>query len=339
MATFYLPSSTTGYATENDKVLFRIIVIEAHNASAGRRLRVRVYAYRTDTYTTDGQGSVTIYIDDTQKFKKSFEYGTYPITSSGVYIADEYISLSSTATTAKVTAKLSLPNTTAGTATNGGSITLSVHTVAYNANGGSGAPSSQTKVQGIALSLSNTIPTRSGYVFKNWNTKSDGSGTSWASGANYTPDQQGGTVTLYAQWEESASSTIIFNANGGSNVPSNIVTSATSVIIPSIIPTRTGYTFTSWNTSQNGSGTSYTSGSSISISTNDSVVLYAQWEAINPDIYIYKSDLSCAAIEFVESDAMFGFDKDGFVYAPEFVEGTEIIIDKTKMQFGILKQK
>jgi uncharacterized repeat protein (TIGR02543 family) len=71
------------------------------------------------------------------------------------------------------------------------------YTVKYDANGGSGAPSSQTKTQGATLTLSSTKPTRSGYTFKCWNTKSDGTGTSYNSGSSYTANAN---VTLYAIW-------------------------------------------------------------------------------------------------------------------------------------------
>ena len=40
---------------------------------------------------------------------------------------------------------------------------------------------------------------------------------------------------------------------------------------------RSGYTFTSWNTAANGSGTSYANGATYSLST--SITLYAQWKA------------------------------------------------------------
>ena len=55
--------------------------------------------------------------------------------------------------------------------TKSGSITVSAkksYSVKYNANGGSGAPSSQTKWHGTALTLSSTKPTRTGYTFKGW---------------------------------------------------------------------------------------------------------------------------------------------------------------------------
>lgn len=69
--------------------------------------------------------------------------------------------------------------------------------VVFNANSGSGVPSTQYKVHGTNLTLSSTKPTRTGYTFKEWNTKADGTGTKYAVGASYTANS---AVTLYAIW-------------------------------------------------------------------------------------------------------------------------------------------
>lgn len=44
------------------------------------------------------------------------------------------------------------------------------YTIRYDANGGTGAPSSQTKTYGYTLTLSSTKPTRTGYNFLGWST-------------------------------------------------------------------------------------------------------------------------------------------------------------------------
>jgi uncharacterized repeat protein (TIGR02543 family) len=149
--------------------------------------------------------------------------------------------------------------------------------ISYNANGGSGAPSSQTKTYGTALTLSSTKPTRTNYVFKNWNTESDGTGTSYNPGASYTSNA---AATLYAQWY--APYTVTPNANGGTlasgcSALTKVYNTALTLWDSSKNPTRTGYTFTKWNTKQDGSGTAYSAGASYT--ANAAATLYAQWTA------------------------------------------------------------
>ena len=90
------------------------------------------------------------------------------------------------------------------------SITWSVarqeYAVTYNANGGSGAPSAQTKQYGINLALSSTEPLRDGYQFTGWNTVANGSGTSYAAGATYTSNA---ALSLYAQWKKVAGKALL----------------------------------------------------------------------------------------------------------------------------------
>lgn len=71
------------------------------------------------------------------------------------------------------------------------------YTVSYNANGGSGAPASQTKTYGVNLTLSSTMPTRAGYAFKGWATSSTGT-VAYPAGGTYSDNS---AVTLYAVWE------------------------------------------------------------------------------------------------------------------------------------------
>ena len=147
------------------------------------------------------------------------------------------------------------------------------YTVKYNANGGSGAPADQKKVQGINLTLSSTTPTRTGYTFNNWNTKQDGSGQSYAKGATYTTDLW--SPTLYAQWTI-VNYTIGYTLNGGSvsgNPTSYNVETATFTLKN---PTRTGYTFKGW-TGSNGS-TAQTSVSIAKGSTGNKTYT-ANWTA------------------------------------------------------------
>ena len=147
------------------------------------------------------------------------------------------------------------------------------YAVSYNANGGSGAPSSQTKWYGESLTLSSSVPSRSNYVFKNWNTAANGSGTAYAKGATYTGNA---ALTLYAQWY--APYTVTYNANGGSGAPSSQTkVYNTSLKLSTTKPTRTNYVFKEWNTKADGTGTSYAPGATYS--TNANLALYAIWYA------------------------------------------------------------
>lgn len=72
------------------------------------------------------------------------------------------------------------------------------YTIAYNANGGSGSVSSQTKYYGESLKLRSNSYTWANHNFLKWNTAADGSGTDYVAGASYTANK---AATLYAQWE------------------------------------------------------------------------------------------------------------------------------------------
>ena len=73
------------------------------------------------------------------------------------------------------------------------------YSVTYNANGGSGAPSAQTKTKDVSLTLSTTRPTRAGYNFLGWATSSSAASAQYQPGSTYTANAN---VTLYAVWEE-----------------------------------------------------------------------------------------------------------------------------------------
>lgn len=72
------------------------------------------------------------------------------------------------------------------------------YTVAFNANGGSGAPADQTKTYGVSLTLSSTKPTRTNYNFKGWGTSASATTVAYAAGGSYTANAG---ATLYAIWE------------------------------------------------------------------------------------------------------------------------------------------
>ena len=144
-------------------------------------------------------------------------------------------------------------------------------TIAYDANGGSGAPGSQTKWRDENLTLSSTKPTRTGYSFQGWATSSGGS-VAYQPGASYTSNSG---VTLYAIWKANTW-TVRFDANGGEGAPANQTkTYGIDLTLSTTKPTRALYNFLGWATSANGS-VAYAPGAKYK--ANADITLYAVWE-------------------------------------------------------------
>ena len=180
------------------------------------------------------------------------------------------------------------------------SLPKTTYTVSYNANGGSGAPSSQTKTHGTALKLSTTVPTRSGYTFVGWATSSSATSATYAPGASYTTDAK---ITLYAVWTLNKYE-ITYNANGGTNAPAaQNKAHGTNLTLSTGVPTKAyvitfnpnGGTvdvakrqgsceFLGWATSSTATSATYQPGGTFT--TNANTTLYAVWK--NPTMTKYS---------------------------------------------------
>ncbi len=83
--------------------------------------------------------------------------------------------------------------------------TANTYQVAFDGNGAdSGSMSNQNFTYDVAQNLTANAYTKTGYVFSDWNTQADGSGTGYTDGqsvSNLTAIN-GATVTLYAQWAD-----------------------------------------------------------------------------------------------------------------------------------------
>ena len=155
--------------------------------------------------------------------------------------------------------------------------TTTTYTATFYANGGTGAPSNQTKKQGESLTISTVKPTKTGYTFTSWNTKKDGTGTKYDIGALYTVDAE---LTLYAQYEkelneEETKYTITFYTNDGTTEKSTKVVNKGDKVVKPEDPTREGYTFDGWyDKKENGKEYDFTKEVTSDIS------LYAYWSKI-----------------------------------------------------------
>ena len=117
------------------------------------------------------------------------------------------------------------------------------YTITYNANGGTNAPAAQTKTKDVALTLSSTEPTRTGYHFLGWATTSTASSAQYSAGSSYTANAN---VTLYAVWEAKTYA-VRYDANGGTGAPAtqNKVHDKT-LTLSSVIPHYEGHVFKEW---------------------------------------------------------------------------------------------
>lgn len=154
---------------------------------------------------------------------------------------------------------------------------INTYTVAYNANGGSGAPGNQTKTYGKNLVLSSTKPTKTGYTFIGWAVSSTGS-VAYSAGATYTANA---AITLYAVWQANTY-TVRFNANGGSgNMGSQTYTYGVTKDLNANLFTKAGHTFKGWATTPGGIKV-YDDGAKVKNLTSAQggvVDLYAVWQA------------------------------------------------------------
>lgn len=164
------------------------------------------------------------------------------------------------------------------------------YNVTYNANGGTGAPSAQTKWYDEPLNLSSANPTRTGYTFQGWGTSAADTTVDYKPGASYTANAE---TTLYAIWKANTY-TVTYNANGGTGAPAaQTKTYGVNLTLTTSKPTRANYTFKGWATTATGA-VAYQPGGLYT--NNAAITLYAVWELsyVLPQIYNAK-------VEWVEN--------------------------------------
>jgi uncharacterized repeat protein (TIGR02543 family) len=123
---------------------------------------------------------------------------------------------------------------------------------------------------------------KAGFAFVGWNTRTNGKGTSYATGVTFA--MASANAILYAQWSANPTYTVTYN--GGSGFTGGVPTDANNYLTGAIVTVmnrgslaRAGYTFAGWNTQADGSGTTYAVGATFTIASSN-VILYAKWIAI-----------------------------------------------------------
>jgi uncharacterized repeat protein (TIGR02543 family) len=169
-----------------------------------------------------------------------------------------------------------------------------LYTLTYDANGGVGAPNSQTFIPGWCLgyetnggqlTLSPQRPTREGYKFLGWGY--DNNSTS----AYYIPGEKvefSGSLTLYAIWmseredeNKSWRCALQYYFYEDKNIPycyTNEITFTPGEELTLNFPSKTkdGYIFSGWNTIETATTAEYIPGDKVIF--YESTILYAIWE-------------------------------------------------------------
>ncbi|MCL2167942.1 MAG: InlB B-repeat-containing protein [Lentimicrobiaceae bacterium] len=156
--------------------------------------------------------------------------------------------------------------------------------VTFNPNGGKGELITQHFTQKVAQPLMANSYKNWGYLFKEWNTKPDGTGTSYNDQEKIIVSEH---LVLYAQWiPTSGEFTVNFNANGGvGEMESQTFEAGVAKPLSSNRFYYDNYRFTGWNTSANGKGKSFENEQNVSITSD--MTLYAQWTPISNTYFVF----------------------------------------------------
>ena len=205
------------------------------------------------------------------------------------------------------------------TITVNGRVLLEAHPVAnryqvhFDANGGSGTMEPQDMVYSEPQSLFASAFAREGYSFAGWNTAADGTGESYADGAEVLnlASEDGATVTLYAQWEPNAYS-VRFDANAPSGASTQVAGSmgnqellyGQAAALTGCGYSLPGYAFAGWNAAADGSGTAYADGAQVASLTSEAgaiVTLYAQWKPLTYQVILHVGEGSDEQIQTIDA--------------------------------------
>ena len=147
--------------------------------------------------------------------------------------------------------------------------TANTYTIKFNGNGANtGSMSNQSMTYDVADNLTANEFTRYGYNFAGWNTKADGTGTTYANEASVKNLATSGTFNLYAKWTEKTYELTIDprggKYNGSADASVTSYTYSNKILVTKPKPTRANYDFVRWyyfdNNIQTGSSPSFATG-------------------------------------------------------------------------------
>lgn len=160
-------------------------------------------------------------------------------------------------------------------------LTDNYYTIEFNPNGGYGEMEYMTVGIDVAVDLIPNMFANNDSVFSDWNTTANGTGTVYDDCQSVKNlGTAGSIVTLYAQWNQDYY-TIRFDSNRGTgSMDEMVVSTGSTVNLPSSEFINTPMVFNGWNTAVDGSGIGYFEGQSVKdiANTGSTITLYAQWK-------------------------------------------------------------
>ena len=190
-------------------------------------------------------------------------------------------------------------------------IWLPIFELHYNANGGTGAPDSQTYTSYSATSTQatftsrNQIPTKDGYTFKGWADSAAATTVQYQPGGTIAVNHADSPKTVYAVWEKNAAPieyTVTYYKNDGSANDLFYKTSdwgepSEKFNIYWGKPTRDGYDFVGWAETRDATEAKYASGGAGGkqswIKLDGPKVLYAVWQEAGLEPEAPRSPSDC----------------------------------------------
>ncbi len=150
---------------------------------------------------------------------------------------------------------------------------LWAHKVTYNANGGTGAPAAQNKIDGVNLTLSSTKPTKEGVIFVGWSLGASDNNVVYHPGDIYSTEADLNLFAVYG-------AIITFDANAEDaslgSVPTTVPkVSGVILTLPYEVPTRPGYAFLGWSDNSQATSPTYIAGANYT--QEGANTLYAIW--------------------------------------------------------------
>lgn len=273
--------------TYSPQVRLTVDAVNANSTLANLNWKLEYVGHGYPPHTTGGRAYSVVVAGETVSsgsYDINGKTGTYTI-ASGTKQVSRTKSNQTVSFSLSFAFNLTWSGVYSGTRSASGTVTVqarSSNTYSFNANGGTGAPSSATKWGGEDFTFPTGKPNRTGYAFAGWYNTSINNGTVYQPGQTVhdLPDQ---AVTWLAKWTANTF-TVKYDANGGTGAPGNQTkTYGVTLKLSTTVPTRENCIFLGWGTAPGSTTVAYAAGANYT--ANADLTLYAMWRrAYNPPV-------------------------------------------------------